>query len=115
MENIVMLDPGTGQTLTEGQRDERLARAAARLRRRGVRVGDTVLVCLPVGPDLLVAADAVMAAGATVSPLAPDDHGMREQIITSSARLMIADDPRAVATAGDSWIRVVMSTAELGA
>ncbi|WP_157250931.1 AMP-binding protein [Nonomuraea typhae] len=114
-QRIVMIDPGTGQTLTEEQHDERLATAAALLRRRGVRAGDTVLVCLPVGSDLLVTADAVMAAGAVVSPLAPDGDGMRERIAGSSARLMISDDPRAWEAAADSRIRVVMSVAELGA
>ncbi|MFI6298042.1 AMP-binding protein [Nonomuraea sp. NPDC050790] len=114
-QRIVMIDPGTGQTLTEEQHDERLASAAALLRRRGVRAGDTVLVCLPVGSDLLVAADAVMAAGAAVSPLAPDEDGLWERVVTSSARLMISDDPRALAAAADSRIRVVMSAAELGA
>jgi non-ribosomal peptide synthetase component E (peptide arylation enzyme) len=48
-ERIVMVDSDTGLGLTEGQLDARSAAASVRLRRRGVRAGDPVLVCLPVG------------------------------------------------------------------
>ncbi|WP_343949617.1 AMP-binding protein [Nonomuraea longicatena] len=108
MEHIVTMDPGTAH-------DERLARATLRLRRCGVRPGDTILICLPIGPDLFFAADAVMALGATAAPLAPDGEALDETVAASPARLMISDDPRAVTAAAESRIRVVMSVADLGA
>ncbi|MFI7689051.1 AMP-binding protein [Nonomuraea sp. NPDC049655] len=115
-EHVVMVDSGTGVELTEKQLDERSAIATAQLRRRGVRAGDTVLVCLPVGPDLLVAADAVMAAGGVVWPVPADldRTGLGERIRASGARVMISDVPEAVEAAEESRVRIVMSVAELG-
>ncbi|NUP01266.1 MAG: AMP-binding protein [Nonomuraea sp.] len=115
-EHIVMVDSGTGLKLTDKQLDERSAIAAVQLRRRGVRVGDTVLVCLPVGPDLLVAADAVIAAGGVVWPLPAhlDRTGLGERILASGARVMISDVPEALAAAEESCVRIVMSVADLG-
>ncbi|MEU5862396.1 AMP-binding protein [Nonomuraea sp. NPDC047529] len=114
-EHIVMVDAGTGLELTEKQLDERSAIATVQLRRRGVRAGDTVLVCLPVGPDLLVAADAVMAAGGVVWPVPVDldRAGLGERIRASGARVMISDVPAALEAAEESRVRIVMSIAEL--
>ncbi|MFD1536467.1 AMP-binding protein [Nonomuraea guangzhouensis] len=114
-ERIVMVDSGTGLCLTEGQLDERSAAATVQLRRRGVRAGDTVLICLTVGPDLLVATDAVIAAGGVVWPIPPElDAGrLRDRIIASRARLMISDLPQAMDAAKESWVRMVVSVADL--
>ncbi|MCA2222843.1 AMP-binding protein [Nonomuraea aurantiaca] len=114
-ERIVMVDSGTGLCLTEGQLDERSAAATVQLRRRGVRAGDTVLICLTVGPDLLVATDAVIAAGGIVWPVPAelDEGRLRDRIMASRARLMISDLPRAMNAARESWVRMVVSVAEL--
>ncbi|MFI6739635.1 AMP-binding protein [Nonomuraea sp. NPDC050451] len=116
-ERIVMVDSGTGLRLTEEQLDERSAVAAVQLRRRGVRAGDAVLICLPVGADLLVAADAVIAAGGVAWPLPCDlDTGaFRDQIHASGARVMISDVPGALDAADESRVRIVLSVADLGA
>jgi acyl-coenzyme A synthetase/AMP-(fatty) acid ligase len=116
-ERIVMVDSVTGLKLTEEQLEERSAIATLQLRRRGVRAGDTVLICLPVGPDLLVAADAVIAAGGVACPVSADldPAGLCERIGASGARVMISDVPRALEAAEDSRVRVVVSVADLGA
>ncbi|MEU4574540.1 MULTISPECIES: AMP-binding protein [Nonomuraea] len=115
MERIVMVDPGTGRTITERQLDERSAAAAVVLRRRGVRAGDTVLVCLPVGPDLLVAADAVIAAGGIAWPVSPDlEPGLlRDRIRASRARVLITDLVAVREAADESRVRVVLGVADL--
>jgi acyl-coenzyme A synthetase/AMP-(fatty) acid ligase len=115
-ERIVMVDSGTGLGLTERQLDARSAAASAQLRRRGVRAGDSVLVCLSVGPDLLVATDAVIAAGGVVWPVPAelDPQALRGRILASRARVMISDLPHALDAADGSHVRMVMSVAELG-
>ncbi|TMR25474.1 hypothetical protein ETD86_01090 [Nonomuraea turkmeniaca] len=114
-ERIVIVDSGTGLTLTEEQLDERSAVAIVQLRRRGVRVGDTVLICLPVGPDLLVAADAVIAVGGVAWPVPADLDAcvLQERIQASGARVLISDLPQALEAAEESRVRIVMSVADL--
>ncbi|MGW0806908.1 AMP-binding protein [Nonomuraea sp. NPDC002799] len=116
-ERIVMVDSGTGVRLTEEQLDERSAIATTQLRRRGVRAGDTVLICLPVGPDLLVSTDAVIAAGGVAWPLPVelDIETLRERIVASGARVMISDLSHALDAADESRVRIVMSVADLSA
>ncbi|WP_336206063.1 AMP-binding protein [Nonomuraea sp. LPB2021202275-12-8] len=110
-ERIVMVDPGTGLSITERQLDERSAAASIQLRRRGVRPGDTVLICLPVGPDLLVATDAVIAVGGIAWPVPPelDEDGLRERIRASPARVMITDRRAAMRAAEESRVRMVLA------
>jgi acyl-CoA synthetase (AMP-forming)/AMP-acid ligase II len=114
-DRIVMVDSGTGLCLTERQLDERSAAATVQLRRRGVRAGDAVLICLCVGPDLLVATDAVIAAGAIVWPLPAelDQCRLREMVAASRARLMISDLPQALEAVKESLVRVVVSVEDL--
>jgi acyl-coenzyme A synthetase/AMP-(fatty) acid ligase len=114
-ERIVMVDSGTGLAITERQLDERSAAASILLRRRGVRPGDTVLICLSVGPDLLVATDAVIAVGGIACPVPPelDEAGLRERIRGSSARIMITDLRAAVRAAEESRVRMVLGAADL--
>ncbi|MGP3911167.1 AMP-binding protein [Nonomuraea sp. 10N515B] len=116
-ERIVIVDSDTGLTLTEEQLDERSAAAIIQLRRRGVRVGDTVLICLPVGPDLLVAADAVIAVGGVAWPVPADleTWALHERIEASGARVLISDLPQALEAAEESRVRIVMSVADLSA
>lgn len=114
-ERIVMVDSGTGLKLTEEQLDERSAVAAIHLRHAGVRPGDTVLICLPVGPDLLVATDAVIAAGGVVWPLPAhlDAPVLRDRIQESGARVMISNVREALDAAEESRVRIVLSMADL--
>ncbi|MGI5287441.1 AMP-binding protein [Nonomuraea polychroma] len=114
-ERIVIVDSDTGLRLTEEQLDERSAVAIVQLRRRGVRAGDTVLICLPVGPDLLVAADAVIAVGGVAWPVPPelDPYALQERIEASRARVLISDLPHALEAAEESRVRIVMSAADL--
>jgi len=116
-ERIVIVDSGTGLKLTEEQLDERSAVAAVQLRRRRVRAGDTVLICLPAGADLLVATGAVMAAGGVVCTVSPDldPCALGDRIRASGARVMISDSPRAHEAAEESRVRIVMSVADLTA
>ncbi|MGP3956022.1 AMP-binding protein [Nonomuraea sp. 3N208] len=116
-ERIVIVDSDTGQRLTEEQLDERAAVAIIQLRRRGVRAGDTVLICLPVGPDLLVAADAVIAVGGVAWPVPADLEAwvLHERIEASGARVLISDLPQALEAAEESRVRIVMSVADLSA
>ena len=114
-ERIVMVDSGTGLRLTEEELDERSAVAAIHLRHAGVRAGDTVLICLPVGPDLLVATDAVIAAGGVVWPL-PAHLGapvLRDRIQESGARVMISNVRGALEAAEESRVRIVLGMADL--
>jgi acyl-coenzyme A synthetase/AMP-(fatty) acid ligase len=116
-ERIVIVDSDTGLRLTEEQLDERSAAAIIQLRRRGVRVGDTVLICLRVGPDLLVAADAVIAVGGVAWPVPADleTWALHERIEASGARVLISDLPQALEAAEESRVRIVMSVADLSA
>lgn len=115
-ERIVMVDSGTGLALTERQLDERSAAASILLRRRGVRPGDTVLICLSVGPALLVVTDAVIAVGGIACPVPAelDEARLRERIRDSSARVMITDLRAAVRAAEESRVRMVLGAADLG-
>lgn len=114
-ECIVMVDSGTGLAITERQLDERSAAASILLRCRGVRPGDTVLICLSVGPDLLVATDAVIAVGGIACPVPSelDEAGLRERIRDSHARVMITDLCAAVRAAEESRVRMVLGAADL--
>ncbi|MGW4801685.1 AMP-binding protein [Nonomuraea sp. MG754425] len=116
-ERIVMVDSGTGLKLTEEQLDERSAVATVQLRRRGVRVGDTVLICLPVGTDLLVSTNAVIAAGGVVWFLPPDldTATLRDRIQESDARVMISTIRRALDAADESRVRIIVGLADLSA
>ncbi|GAA1714628.1 AMP-binding protein [Nonomuraea bangladeshensis] len=115
-ERYVIVDADTGVKFTEEQLDERSAVAIVQLRRRGVRTGDTVLICLPVGPDLLVATDAVIAAGGVAYPVPADLPAatLRDRVRASRARVLISDVPHAIRAAEESWVRIVLGVADLG-
>jgi acyl-coenzyme A synthetase/AMP-(fatty) acid ligase len=114
-ERIVVVNSGTGLRLTEEQMDERSAMATVQLRRRGVRTGDSVAVCLPVGPDLVVATMAVIAAGGVAWLLPPDldTCTLRDHIRESSARVMISSERRALEVTDESHVRVVVGVTDL--
>ncbi|GAA4075024.1 AMP-binding protein [Nonomuraea soli] len=108
MDRVVAVDPGTGLPLTEAQLDAWTVAAVLRLRKRGVREGDAVLICLPTGTDLLVAVNAVIALGAVAMPLAYPPSP--EAVHGVAARVMISDRPE---LAEESRVRVVVSPHEL--
>lgn len=64
--------------------DQALAVAAA-LHDRGVRAGDTVAVHLPKGPDQVLAALAVLSAGASYVPIGVDQPPARRDKVLASA------------------------------
>lgn len=72
---------------------------AAALHTRGVRPGDTVAVHLPKGPDQVLAALAVLTAGAGYVPVGVDQPATRRDKILASADavavLTAGTDPRA--------------------
>jgi malonyl-CoA/methylmalonyl-CoA synthetase len=57
-----------GAAASHGELDDRAARVAGFLRRRGVAKGDRVLVCAPTSLELVVAYLATLRAGATAMP-----------------------------------------------
>lgn len=102
----MLIDGGTGAIVTERDFEARVDAAVLALRRRGVRAGDTVLVCLPVGADLLVAVHAVIALGAVAYPLGPPMDP--DRVRATDARVMITDLPEEEWLTEVSRIRVVM-------
>ena len=66
-----------GDTLTYGHLRDRALRVAACLAEKGVRRGDSVAIHLPKGPDQIVAALGVLAAGATYVPIGVDQPEAR--------------------------------------
>lgn len=111
-DRIVVIDPGTGDTLTVDRMDARIAETAIRLRRRGLRPLDEVVVCLESHLDLVVVAEGVIAAGGVVVLLAPGEK-LAVHVCDSTARMMITDVPEAVEVAERSHIRQVLHPAEL--
>jgi yersiniabactin nonribosomal peptide synthetase len=84
---------GVDRTLTHGQLRDAALGVARGLIRRGVRPGDGVGVCLPKGPDQIVAVLGALAAGAVYVPIAVDQPVLRRERIAASAgiRVMIDD------------------------
>lgn len=77
--------------LTNAQFHDRVCRAAATLRSRGVRAGDVVAVMLPNTIDLVVALFAAWRLGAAVTPLNPSlsQDEARYQITDAAAKVVI--------------------------
>ncbi|MFE9692971.1 amino acid adenylation domain-containing protein [Micromonospora sp. NPDC005806] len=80
-------------TLTYAELDDRATRLARTLRARGVHDESTVGVCLPTGPEWVVAFLAVLRAGAVYLPLDPQLPAAR------LAHLLADADVRLVVTA----------------
>ncbi|WP_238009494.1 salicylate synthase [Dactylosporangium sp. AC04546] len=85
-----ILGPGT---VTYGQLRDRALRVAAALAARGVRPGDPVGICLPKGPDQVVAVLGVLAAGGVYVPVGVEQPPARAERIAALAgyRLVLAD------------------------
>lgn len=111
-DRIVVIDPGTGDALTADGMDARIAATAVRLRRRGLRQGDQVVVSLDAHMELVVVAESVIAAGGVVVLLAPGDK-LIEHLGDCDARMMISDVPEAIEAAERSHIRQVLHPGEL--
>ncbi|MEU1305524.1 amino acid adenylation domain-containing protein [Streptomyces shenzhenensis] len=75
---------------------DRVLRTAGALAARGVRPGDTVAVSLPKGPDQIVAALGVLAAGAAYVPVSVEQPAARRERIRATAgfRLALTDGRR---------------------
>lgn len=85
---------GGGTVLTYRQLDERADVLAHRLARHGIAAGDIVALWLPRSPEFIVAALAVLRAGAAYLPLDPllDDRRVRFMVSDSAARVVLAAD-----------------------
>jgi len=66
-----LIVPDTGQVLTHGQVAAQVETLSQRLAGLGVRRGDTVALCLPNGPDVVLLLLAITALGAAAAPLNP--------------------------------------------
>ncbi|WP_175671503.1 non-ribosomal peptide synthetase/type I polyketide synthase [Burkholderia ambifaria] len=73
------------ETLGYGALRARVDRVAGALHMRGVRAGERVALCLPMGLDALVALLGVLRAGATYLPLDPAAPAARQHAILSQA------------------------------
>ncbi|WP_412517250.1 amino acid adenylation domain-containing protein [Actinomadura madurae] len=85
---------GESGSMTYGELSARALGVAGVLRGFGVRPGDTVAVCLPKGPDQVVAVLGVLAAGAAYLPVGVDQPPARRDRIlaTAEVRHVVADD-----------------------
>lgn len=68
---------GPGGTLTYQQLDERANQLARYLRRRGVRTGELVGICVDRSVDMVVGLVAILKVGGTYVPLAPGTPAAR--------------------------------------
>jgi mycobactin phenyloxazoline synthetase len=80
-----------------GELAGRALRAAAALRHRGMRPGDTVAVSLPKGPEQIASVLGVLAAGGTYLPIGADqpDARLRRIMSIAGARVIVTDRPLA--------------------
>jgi acyl-CoA synthetase (AMP-forming)/AMP-acid ligase II len=92
-----LLDAATGATLTYAQLDAASGRAAAALRARGLRPGETVLILHPVTTELYVALIGALRAG--LVPAIPPAGAGRDAL----ARCARLQPPRAVLVGGIGW------------
>jgi acyl-CoA synthetase (AMP-forming)/AMP-acid ligase II len=96
-----LIDGPTGRVLTYAELAASVRRAAAGLVAQGVTQGDTLALCSPNSPELVVAYFAALAAGALVTmvnPLAPAGD-IACQLIDSGARWLVTTATLAQGTA----------------
>jgi acyl-CoA synthetase (AMP-forming)/AMP-acid ligase II len=99
-----LIDGPTGRVLTYAELAASVRRAAAGLVAQGVTQGDTLALCSPNSPELVVAYFAALAAGALVTmvnPLAPAGD-IACQLIDSGARWLITTATLAQSSAGEA-------------
>ncbi|MDF0529313.1 amino acid adenylation domain-containing protein [Tsukamurella sp. 8F] len=92
---------GSGGTLTYGELARQALAVAACLRAEGVKPADAVAIRLPKGPDQVVAALGVLAAGGVYVPVGYDQPEARRGAVIagSGARVEISDDGVGIALA----------------
>ncbi|ROO60470.1 amino acid adenylation domain-containing protein [Micromonospora sp. Llam0] len=79
--------------LSYGDLADRVLRMAGTLRARGAGRGDLVAISLPKGPDQIVAALAVLAAGAAYLPVGVDQPpARRERILSGAGTTLLIDE-----------------------
>ncbi len=97
-----------GRWLTYRGFADRVNRLARHLRGRGARTGDVVGICLDRGADLVIAAHAIVAAGAAYLPLEPayPDARLAFMAADAGARLVVTDRAGAGRLPGVEAIRL---------
>ena len=88
---------GGGTVLTYRQLDEQATALAQRLVRHGIAAGDIVALWLPRSPEFVVAALAVLRAGAAYLPLDPSLGGRQVSFMVSDSAARVV-----LATGGDT-------------
>jgi len=86
----VALIAADGRTLSYGETADAALRTAEALRARGVRDGDLVAVCLPKGPEQIVAVLGVLAAGAAYVPIGVEQPSARREAVQRAAGIRVA-------------------------
>lgn len=76
---------GLDRRMSYGELRNRALALAGWLHERGVRVGQTVAIQLPKGPDQIVAVLGTLAAGATYLPIGVDQPALRRDRICAAA------------------------------
>ena len=97
-QRLAFIDAATQRTLTYAELDTISARAAASLRARGLRPGDTVLLLHPAGIELYAALIGLLRAG--LVPAIPPPGVTR----ASLRRCTRTHAPRAVLVGGIGWL-----------
>ncbi|WP_051791530.1 non-ribosomal peptide synthetase [Amycolatopsis jejuensis] len=90
-----------GAGLTYREVAGRALRVAGWLSAQGIGPGDTVAVCLPKGPDQIVAVLGVLAAGAAYVPVGVDQPAARRDRIFAIAGVRLVLDDLAVTNGAD--------------
>ncbi|MGW0915203.1 amino acid adenylation domain-containing protein [Streptomyces sp. NPDC002784] len=91
---------GEAASLTYGRLAEQALAVAGCLHAGGLRPGDPVAVCLPKGPEQIVAVLGVLAAGGCYVPIGTDQPPRRRDRITHSAGARLALTAESVDWAG---------------
>ncbi len=108
----------SGDVMTYGELDDRVARFAAFLQASGVGMGDRVGVLLPNVPEFAVAYYAVLRAGAVVVPMntmltsREVEYHLRDSGAVALVVIREAESEQAVAGARQAGVHVIVSIAE---
>ena len=78
-----------GRSVTYGELERDAGLLAGRLRAVGVRAGGVVGICLPPGPDLVIAELAVLKTGAAFLPIDPGHPQARAEAMSRDAGVLV--------------------------